>query len=220
MQFLKKLYFSTIGQKIIMAVTGILMCLFLVFHLLGNTLLFVGKKEFNDYSNFLGSLGGGLYVVELGLVLVLFLHIWSATRLTLQNRKAKGHYAVKKVRNSSTLMSSYMLHSGAVIAIFLVLHIVSFKFGEWNNVDVNSQKTLYDLVVTSFANPWYAGFYLISMIFLGFHLHHSFKSAFITLGLVRYSAISFYSKLSFLFSVLMSVGFSSFPIYFYLLSIL
>lgn len=205
------LFQSSIGKKILMAISGLFYCGFLVGHLSGNFLLFVGKKEFNDYSDFLTSTSL-VYVAEAFLILALVVHVFTAVALTKENRKARGSsYKKLKLKGTSRINSTYMGLSGLLILAFLVLHIYTFKFGDW---DSQGAVTLYDLVLFRFADIWYSGIYVFCMICMGIHLKHAFKSAFHTLGLISQKN-TLLSRLSDLFALAMTVGFSSFPIYFY-----
>ncbi len=209
-----------IGEKLVMATTGMVMMLFLAGHLVGNTLLFVGREEFNLYADFLNSFKM-VYLVEAGLMLVLVAHVWSAIRLTLANKRARPvGYVIKRKAINSTWMSSHMAHTGVVILLFLIMHIASMKLGPWDNEKIKHADTLYDLVLKLFADPIYSGIYLVCMILLGFHLHHAMKSSFITLGVARKHRLDCYAKASLLYSLFISIGFSSFPVYFYILSII
>ena len=208
---LSLLFQSSIGKKILMALSGLFYCGFLVGHLSGNFLLFVGKKEFNDYSDFLASTSL-IYVAEVLLILALLIHVFTAIALTKENRKARGSsYKKLELKGNNRINSTYMGLSGLLILSFLVLHIYTFKFGDWHN---QGAVTLYDLVLLRFADSWYSGFYVFCMICMGIHLKHAFKSAFHTLGLISQKNILLI-RLSNLFALAITVGFSSFPIYFY-----
>ena len=219
-KFLQLGFVSMVGKKVIMAASGLAMYLFLIGHLAGNFLLYKGAEAFNAYADFLASLKL-IYVAELGLVLVLVLHIWSAINLTRENRKARTvKYHYKRQAKKATWMSSHMFHTGMIIMIFLIVHIVSFKFGPWDNEQVLYADTLFDHVTKSFAMPAYSAFYLISMIALGFHLHHAFKSALLTLGITRKQTLDLLATVSSWLSIALALGFASFPVYFYLISLL
>jgi succinate dehydrogenase / fumarate reductase cytochrome b subunit len=205
------LFQSSIGKKILMAVSGLFYCGFLLGHLSGNFLLFVGKKEFNDYSDFLTSTSL-IYIAEAVLILALVVHVFTAISLVRENRKARGsHYKDFRLKGATRTNSTYMGLSGLLILAFLVLHIYTFKFGDWDNQTSN---TLYDLVLLRFTDAWYSGIYVFCMICMGVHLNHAFKSSFHTLGLIPQQNKTI-TRLSSLFALAMTVGFSSFPIYFY-----
>lgn len=203
-----------------MASTGILLCLFILLHMAGNFLLYVSKNAFNTYASALNSTSL-VYLAEFGLLALVALHILTAINLTIENKKARPvSYAKKQRLGAATYMSNHMFTSGMVILIFVVFHVHSFKFGAWDNTLQKYPDTLYDLVVLSFANLPYSIFYVVCVVFLGFHLHHAVKSAFITLGIAHKSTVKLLTCISFWYSLIIVVGFASFPIYFYLDSFL
>ena len=208
------LFTSSIGKKILMAVSGLFYCFFLIGHLSGNFLLYVSKKKFNEYSDFLTS-SSLIYVAEAVLIIALLIHIITAVALIRENKKARGDNYKKLAQKGNTKTNStYMGISGLLIFAFLILHIYTFKFGNWDNT---GSQTLYDLVLLKFSDIWYSVIYVICMIVLGLHLNHAFKSAFHTLGLVPQTNKNL-TRISTLFAIAMTLGFSSFPIYFYFIT--
>ncbi len=207
------LFRSSIGQKILMALSGLLYIGFLVAHLGGNFLLYKGRDAFNIYSDKFTSTNL-IYVAEAVLILALLVHVWTAMSLTRKNRIAKGRDYQKQLRKGQQKTNStYMAFSGILILAFIVLHIYTFKFGNWDN---QTENTLYDLVLLRFADFWYSALYVIAMLFLGLHLNHALRSALHTLGLIPQTNKSI-SRISSLFALLLTVGFASFPVYFYLI---
>ncbi|MBM3279635.1 MAG: succinate dehydrogenase cytochrome b subunit [Candidatus Handelsmanbacteria bacterium] len=176
---LAKLFTGSVGKKFGMALTGLALYVFLAGHLAGNLLLLKkdGGAQFNAYSEYL--LRHPLLVpVEIGLVAVFLLHVWLAISVSRDNRRARPHgYQIVRASGGRNLASRTMLYSGLLIFVFLIVHIVNFKYGD------RGGGTLYDLVVGSFKTPLYAGGYVLAMTLLGFHLWHSFQSAFQTLGI-------------------------------------
>jgi len=176
---LAKLFTGSVGKKFGMALTGLALYVFLAGHLAGNLLLLKkdGGAQFNAYSEYL--LRHPLLVpVEIGLVAIFLLHVWLAISVSRDNRRARPQgYQVERASGGRNLASRTMLYSGLLIFVFLIVHIVNFKYGD------RGEGTLYDLVVGSFKTPLYAGGYVLAMILLGFHLWHSFQSAFQTLGI-------------------------------------
>ena len=176
---LAKLFSGSVGKKLGMALTGLALYMFLAGHLAGNLLLFKGDggAQYNAYSDFL--LHQPLLVpVELGLVAVLVLHVWLAISVSLDNRRARPlGYQVERVSGGRNWASRTMIYSGFSTFLFLVIHLINFKYGD------RAGGTLYDLVIRSFKTPLYAGGYVLAMVLLGFHLWHSFQSAFQTLGI-------------------------------------
>jgi len=201
-----------------MALSGLLMCLFLIGHLSGNLLMYVGRDAFNAYADLLNSTKL-IFLAEAGLVLILLVHVITAVQLTKENRAAKPNkYHVKATGGRRTLASSHMLHTGVIILLFLIIHIVTLKFGNWSNAP-ESGNTLYDLVLDRFSSKTYSGFYLVAMLMLAFHLNHSINSACVTLGLSNSSCYTLIKRIGLIFSIVIGVGFASFPAYFYLQSI-
>tara|TARA_B100000579_G_C22734246_1_gene805836 strand:+ start:276 stop:866 length:591 start_codon:yes stop_codon:yes gene_type:complete len=163
----------------IMAVTGLIWYGFLVGHLLGNLLLLRGDggKTFDAYATFL--INHPLLIpAELFLIVTFFTHIYMAITLTIENRRARPtSYQVVRSSGGRNLSSSSMAITGSFTLIFIIFHLITFKYGE--RVD----GSLYKLVETTFQQTGYMVWYVVAMIILGFHLFHAFQSAFQTLSL-------------------------------------
>tara|TARA_B100000902_G_scaffold356167_1_gene369616 strand:+ start:2229 stop:2819 length:591 start_codon:yes stop_codon:yes gene_type:complete len=163
----------------IMAVTGLIWYGFLVGHLLGNLLLLRGDggKTFDAYATFL--INHPLLIpAELFLIVTFFTHIYMAITLTIENRRARPTaYQVVRSSGGRNLSSSSMAITGSFTLIFIIFHLITFKYGE--RVD----GSLYKLVETTFQQTGYMVWYVVAMIILGFHLFHAFQSAFQTLSL-------------------------------------
>ena len=209
---------SSIGKKALMSCTGLFLCLFLIVHLSGNFSLYIGKDAFNTYTDLLSHLPL-IKVAEVIMVLVFAVHIFLAATLTIENRLARPQrYAMDVSAGARTFMSSYMFHTGAIVLIFLFIHIWTFKYGDWSHdlalVGNPENLTLYDLVAARFGEAYYSIGYIAAMLVLGFHLNHAFQSAFQTLGLNHKKYTPFIKKLGTLYAAVIAIGFSSFPIYF------
>lgn len=191
---------SSVARKFLMAISGLLLVGFLVNHLIGNIgLYFKDPNHFNGYVAKLHSWGPLLTVAELGLAAFFLFHIALGIRLTIQNRCAKGQAAkgtkTKGGATPSNVSSRNMAITGAVLLFFLVGHVYWFRFGpslaEGYTTQINGQteRDLYRLVMETFATPGPVIFYLIVMALLWHHLRHGFWSAFQSLGLAfpRYS---------------------------------
>ena len=149
---------SSIGRKHLVAITGLLLCGFLVGHLSGNFLLLVGPNAFNLYGHKLASLGPLLYVIETVLLLVFLVHLGLAAKLTLENKKARGaqKYAVKRnTGRGTTFMSATMPYTGLILLVFIILHLLNLKFGPHHstNVDGVEMRDLYKVTMDYFQNP-------------------------------------------------------------------
>lgn len=206
---------SSIGKKILMALTGFLLCGFLVTHLLGNLLLFAGEEAFNEYVHKLKSLGILLKIAEIGLASLFLAHIANGIKLSLENRESKEiTNEINDASANSTVASRTMPYTGGIILIFLILHLYHFWF-RFNVVETGM--TYFQIVISSeygFGNPFLAGFYIICMGLLAFHLHHGFQSAFRSLGLNNQKYIPIIQMVGVFFWLIIPVGFASIPLYF------
>lgn len=223
MSWLSNALTSSIGRKIIMAVTGLFLCSFLVVHLVGNLQLFKndGGAAFNIYSHFMGT-NPLIRTLEIGLVLGFGFHIYEAIALTGKNKKARGSqgYVVNHIEQNSPWASRNMGLLGTIILIFLLVHLYNFfyraRFGELDP-DINNNADLYTLVVSSFHQLWYVVLYVLAQVALCYHLIHGFKSAFQSLGLTHRKYTPIVTYLGYAFAVLVCAGFAAMPLYFYFL---
>ena len=185
------LTFSSVGKKSFMAVSGILLSLFLLVHALGNATIFWGRQVFNAYADTLHSLGFLLPVFELLLLSVFLLHILIAITLFLQNLQARPcRYKVQKNSGGRTAGSRTMPYTGFVILIFIVVHLGDFHF-------TDRTLPIADIVKNVLVVPLSALFYIASMAALGLHISHGLWSLFQSLGLnhPKYNAALRYGAL-------------------------
>ena len=222
-RFLHSLFWSTVGEKLLISLAGLALFIFIIFHLLGNlTLVFGGADDFNVYSHKLISLGPLLYVAEFLLAAAFLFHMTLAVITTLRNFRARSHGYVrlKSAGNESkkTVSSRTMIYTGIVIITFTVIHLITFKYGpgikEGYVTSVNGviMRDLYRLVVEIFHNKWYVIWYVAAMILLGFHLRHGFWSAFQSIGINHPRYSSFIYSLALLFALIMATGFLIIPV--------
>ena len=182
--FLLNFWRSTIGKKVVMAVTGLIGIGFVIGHMVGNLQMFQGPAKMNAYAHFLKSLGELLWLARLVLLGAVILHVIAAyqlSRLRLQARPVG--YANGSQREVSTLASRTIRWGGAFLLAFIVFHILHFTtltvFPGYSETDV------YGNVVQGFRLWWVALIYLIAMLFLGLHLYHGTWSALRTIGATR-----------------------------------
>jgi succinate dehydrogenase / fumarate reductase cytochrome b subunit len=208
---------SSLGRKVVMAATGLFLCLFLVEHLYGNLLLYYGDggAAFNEYSH--DAVHSILIrTIEVVLFVAIVLHVLQAVALTRQNAKARPvKYAVMRVNETSSWFSRNMGITGAIIFFFLVVHLKHF-FWSYRITGLPLGETVAQEVAEAFTNPWYSLLYIVSVLFLAFHLNHGFQSAFQTVGLNNKKYARVWKMAGTGFAVLMAVGFGSFPVIFYL----
>ena len=211
------------GRKIIMSITGLFLCSFLVIHLIGNLQLLSsdGGEAFNTYSAFM-STNRVIRFMEIILVLGFVFHIYDAIVLTRRNKAARPiDYAEQRPQENSTWSSRNMGLLGTVILVFLIIHLYNFfvpaRFGGLDTVYIGEEEydNLYVEVVAAFSNIWYVIIYVLSMIALAYHLIHGFQSAFQTLGLDHKKYTPFIQMFGYAFSVIVCLGFALIPLYFF-----
>lgn len=182
---------STILSKIIVAVTGLMMVLFIIGHTLGNLLIYAGPEAINSYAVGLADLGPGLWVVRIVLIVALILHVVATINLVRHNRKVAGNYKVNNYK-ASTFSARFMAYAGLTLLFFVLYHLAHFTFGVVSPSEYASQATLengrvvhdvYTMVILGFQNVIVSLFYVVAVIFLGLHLKHGVHSMFQTLGI-------------------------------------
>ncbi len=216
MSWLSESLNSSIGKKLVMAVTGIFLILFLIIHLAGNMTLFFGAEAFNSYVHTLEPFKPIIRVIEVVLGLIFFFHIQNGIRLWFANKLARPErYAVNASSKNSTFFSRTMIHSGSIVFIFLVLHLATFWYAfNFSGHPDTGEFTFFKIVTDWFQNPVYAGFYILAMVLLGFHLNHGFQSAFQTFGWNNSKYFPIVERIGQIYSIIMAIGFGSMPVYF------
>jgi succinate dehydrogenase / fumarate reductase cytochrome b subunit len=210
---------SSIGRKHLVAVTGLLLCGFLVSHLAGNFLLLVGSDAFNIYANNLASLGKLLYVIEAGLALVFLVHLYLAVRLNFENFKSRGKYEMKKrTGRGTTIFSATMPYTGLILLVFIILHLMNLKFGSYYETEVGGlvMRDMYRTTMEYFQNPVHVGWYVFAMLAAAMHTAHGFASAFQSLGLNFPKYFPKIKFISYLYAILISGGFAFLSVWAYL----
>jgi succinate dehydrogenase / fumarate reductase cytochrome b subunit len=216
MGLLTDTYSTSIGKKITVGLTGVLLLVYLVVHLAGNLLLFRGDNgaAFDAYAETLPSLLI-INIIEYLLFAIFLLHIVTGTIVWYQNRKARPvPYAVHRKNDTSNPLSRIMFVTGSVVFIFLVIHLRTFwapsRFG-------TETASMYATVVEAFSSPLYSVFYILAMGLLAFHLRHGFQSALQTFGLKNAKYTGLIEGAGVIFWLLIPVGFAAIPL-FYLLN--
>lgn len=203
---------STIGKKIVMAVTGVVLAGFVLGHMTGNMLLYLGPEALDHYAEFLRSFlhGGGLWIARAVLLACAGLHVWAAVSLTRADRAARPVGYRQWTARESTLASRTMRWSGVVILAFLVYHLLDLTVGVVNPGFVEGR--VFRNVVASFQVVPVALFYILAMLLLWGHLRHGVWSLLRTLGLShpRYDALA--HRVAAAFATLVVAGNVSFPL--------
>lgn len=200
---------SSVGKKLLMAVTGLSFLGFLAGHLAGNLTVYAGADAFNAYAAKLQSLGPLLRVVEAVLIALFAVHVATGSLLFLQNLAARpNRYAVSRNPGGKTIGSATMPYTGLLILVFLVAHLINFTF-----VD-KTGTTIFQIVTTAFQNPVYVGLYVLAMVVVALHVSHGFWSLFQTLGLNHPKYMPLISGAGIILSLVFGIGFGFLPIYF------
>jgi succinate dehydrogenase / fumarate reductase, cytochrome b subunit len=192
MNLFSRIWNSSLGKKYIMAVTGCALFAFVVGHLIGNLQIFLGWEAINRYGSFLQNLGELLWVVRLGLLAMVVLHIISAVRVTAENRAARGAAYVAYKPVGSSYASRTMMMSGLIIAAFIIYHLLHFTvqtqeinlrgMNFHDLVDAKGRHDVFAMMVAGFSHPVVSGFYILAMALLSLHLSHGVSSMFQSLG--------------------------------------
>lgn len=199
---------SSVGKKIMMSITGLCFCGFLVAHLGGNLTIYGGKEMFNSYAEHLHSLGILLTFAEWGLLIFALIHVLIGLTLFYQNYKARPvRYHVNKSGGGRTLGSRTMPYTGILLLAFVLFHLLNFHF-----VD-KTDTTIYSIVTEAFNNPLYVLLYITAMVVAAIHVSHGFWSAFQTLGANHPKYMPFIRLMSLVFALLVGIGFGALPIF-------
>ncbi len=212
-------YRSTVGKKIIMAVTGIIWIVFVILHVVGNLQAFAGPDKINAYSALLhGPAGELLWAMRIVLFVALVLHILMAWQLYLRARAARPDGYRDRDPQVSTWASRQMRIGGTVFFVWLAFHILHFTTrqfdpGRWaHRTDAAGRYDIYGNIVASFQIWWVSAFYLLAMILLGFHLWHGVWSSGRSLGIARPSDDPLRRRLAPILAIALWLGFSLVPI--------
>jgi succinate dehydrogenase / fumarate reductase, cytochrome b subunit len=213
------LAFSTsVGTKLLIALTGLALVGFLIFHLAGNLLLFFGPVAYNEHAHAL--ISNPLVVpAELGLLAVFLLHAFKAVSNFVRNRGARPRrYEVAKWAGGASrksLASASMIVSGLIILAFVPFHLVKFKYGPYYAAPEPGVRDLYRLLIEVFQSGWTVAVYVITMIVIGMHLRHGVSSSLQSLGLIPARWIRTFLFTGIVVALLVGAGFVLIPIYAY-----
>lgn len=211
-----KFFCSTIGRKQLIAVTGLALSLFVLTHMLGNLLLFVGPKAYNEYSHQLTS-NKLIFLAEAGLLGAFLIHMVLAVRISIYNRlcRPQAYYMSASGDKATSPATKSLWAQGIVILVFSIYHLFTFKFGNYYEADYGSGpiRDLHRLVVEVFESPSYVLGYALSLLILGVHLSHGIKSSLQTLGFHHPRYECKVKLLSRFYGALVALGFLSQPLY-------
>lgn len=208
---------SSLGSKVVMAVTGLLLFGFLVGHMAGNLLVFRGQEAMNAYAYFLKNSPVLLWGTRVGLLLLIVLHIAVGVRLTRSNRAARPERYVHEDTVQASLASRSMIWSGLVVAAFAVYHLLHFTVGviqrdHYLMQDAAGRHDVFTMVVLGFRNPAVTISYVVAVLLLGLHLSHGLQSLFQSLGLRHPRTSPWIATGAPLVAALLTAGFLSVPL--------
>lgn len=199
---------SSVGKKLLMALTGLAFVGFLATHLAGNLLIIAGREAFNGYAEKLQSLGPVLQLFRAGLIGFALLHIVTGLYLFLQNRKARPvRYEVDASAGGRTISSRTMPYTGLIILAFLIFHLFHFTWTQ------KGARTIFDLVAAAFNQPWVILLYASAMIVVALHVRHGFWSAFQSVGANHPKTMPAVMALSWAAGGLVAFGFGLLPFF-------
>ena len=221
--FLLDLYSTAVGKKYAMAISGVALMGFVLFHMIGNLKMYFGAAELNEYAEFLKKLlyplapkESVLWILRIGLIGMLALHLHAAWSLTVLNRKARPvKYQSARDYQEASLASRSMRISGIVVALFIVWHLLDLTFGVVNTVGADGEfvrAEVYANVVRSFERWPVAVFYIVANLLLGLHLSHGAWSIFQSLGWNNPRFNAWRTAFARSFAAIVVIGNVSFPV--------
>jgi succinate dehydrogenase / fumarate reductase cytochrome b subunit len=214
------IYRSTVGKKAVMAVTGGILVLYLVVHMIGNLKIFLGAEEFNHYAHWLRTIGEPavprrtvLTLIELVLGVSVVLHMWSAVSLARRASAARPvKYQSRKKSHAQGYAARTMRYGGVIIAVYVVWHLLDLTFLALNPKGADA--TPYERMVADFdPSRWYITvWYVVAVLLVGLHLNHGIWSAFQTLGMRGPRSHNALRGLSATVAGLVTLGFVAVPV--------
>lgn len=212
--------FSSIGKKFVVAITGAVMVLFVIGHLLGNTTIFFGPDAVNSYAMHLRDLGPLLWVARIGLLTAIVLHVFFTMLLWKENQAARPQKYAVSAPMKTTVFARTMRLSGLIVLAFVAFHLAHFTW-HWvqpGNAVYDTElhgRTVHDvyaMVVLGFRNPFVSFFYIFSLGLVAFHLSHGIGSLFQTLGLTNNTLRIAFETGAKVLAWLLFAGYSAIPI--------
>ncbi len=208
---------SSVGKKVIMAVTGLVLVLFVIVHLLGNTSIFAGAEGINTYAVALRELGPVVWIFRLVMLFFFLVHIYLGVKLTIENKQARsvGYAQKKNIRTSYAAQT--MIYTGVILLVFVIYHLLHFTLHVTNPeishfTDAAGRHDVYAMVVLSFQKFFISLIYVLSMVFLLLHLSHGIGSMFQSSGINSRNSIPVMQSVGKWVAVVLFVGYIAIPI--------
>ncbi len=214
--YLLTLYQSSIGKKLLTGITGLVLVTFVIIHMTGNLVLLVNADGYNQYGHYIERLGPLLWLIDIGLLGFLVVHVLMGVRIFLGRLRARPQgytiYTSAGPPSYQTLSSRTMIVTGLVLGSFLVWHLLTFKFGIRYTVPGSDIRDLSRLVIEKFHQPLYAFGYTGVMVMLASHLRHGIWSAFQSLGALNAALRPVVYTISVLLAIGIALGFVVLPL--------
>jgi len=182
----RRVFTSSVGTKLLIGLTGLALFAYLILHLVGNALVFLGQDTFNEYSHALIS-NPLIAPIEIGLLLIFLLHVYKAITMWLANQKARpaGYQRKRPAGHTSrkSVSSSTMILTGSIVLLFILVHVKQFKYGAYYASAANpAVRDLYRTEVEVFHQPLWVAFYVVCTALVALHLRHGISSGFQSIG--------------------------------------
>lgn len=211
-----RFWIVTIGKKVLMAVSGVVMVGFVTGHMIGNLQLFIGQEQLNKYAAFLQGLGELLWLIRAFLFIWFALHIINGIRLWWENKQARPVDYKYKSHVQTTLSSRFMIWTGLAIFTFVVYHLLHFTFIATNPIydtlTWHGHRDVYSMMIMGFRNPVISAIYIVAMAFLAIHLRHAVNSMFQTMGWNDSEVQPKLDKLALIYAWVVFLGYSAMPV--------
>ena len=215
----RRIFSSSIGTKLLIGATGLLLFGYLLLHLVGNLLVFAGQETFNHYSHALIS-NPLIAPIELLLALIFVVHIYKAVVMWTKNQAARPvPYEQKSwagYTSRKSLASTTMIWTGVATLVFVVVHVAQIKYGAWYQIGDPPVRDLYRTEIEVFSSPIWVAVYVAAMVLIGFHLRHGISSAFQSIGASHPTYTKRLVVIGTIVAILIGGGFAVIPIWVYL----
>jgi len=209
---------SSVGRKMVVAITGVILILFVVGHLLGNLQIYLGPEWINSYSQHLRDLGPILWMIRAFLLASVILHIYFTILLAIENRRARPEAYRDRNYVKASWASRHMVVSGLVVFAFIIFHLLHFTARKFNpqfpllKLDPLNRYDVYSMMVYGFQNVYVSAFYVVGLFLLTLHLTHGSSSFFQSLGLNNQRLTPKLAVAGRIFAWLLFIGYVSIPI--------
>jgi succinate dehydrogenase / fumarate reductase cytochrome b subunit len=218
---IRSMFRTTVMQKAIVAVTGLVMVLFLIGHLSGNLLIYGGPAAINSYAAGLRDVAALLWTARIILLLSLFAHVYFTIRLRRLSHQARPIRYHRQQYVASTFASRTMLLTGLLIFSYVAFHLAHFTWGKIHPEYYAATYFLdgrgpvhdvYSMVVRSFQESWISALYILAVTMVMIHLVHATQSALQTLGISNKRYVQPIRKASFVLAIVLWIGYVSIPV--------